>query len=105
MSGGVETPAMAQAKVQYQNKIKADNINRDTSVVSGTSKPVSSTQDISDKFVSSNGMDYAKQFQTQVAGNPELVDLKDKVNSTDKQIKDLETDKNNTLKKIAADHP
>jgi len=44
---------MVAAKQKYQQKLNTDNINRDTSVISGISKPISTTQNVSDNFVAS----------------------------------------------------
>jgi hypothetical protein len=32
MSGGIETPAMMQAKAKYEQKVKTDAINRDIDI-------------------------------------------------------------------------
>ena len=102
---------MIAAKQKYQQKLKTDQLNRDAVVVgsAGTgSKPPAETPTtikVSDNVVSNKGMDYAQEFKNKVAQNPELVDLSQQVNSTDKQIKDLEADKALTIKKISAAHP
>jgi len=48
---------------------------------------------------------YAQQFQQSVAQDPEIVNLSQQVNDTDRQIKDLEAEKTKTIKDIEANHP
>jgi len=106
LNGGIETPDMLAAKAKYQQKITSDQINRDAWVSGGYAlKETGTTQNVSDSLVNSKGIDYAKEFQKDVANNPDIVNLSQQVNATDKQINDLEADKALTIKKIAADHP
>ena len=53
LNGGIETPEMVAAKAKANEKIKTDQINRDTSILSGNAgAETSKTQSISDKLVS-----------------------------------------------------
>lgn len=108
-SGGIESPAIIEAKQRYQAKVNSDRINRDTYVASGDgSKPVpepSPTVTTSNNVVNTKGLDYALEFQKDIVNNPEITKLAQTVRDTDKQIADLEADKAKTLKRIQADHP
>ncbi len=106
MNGGIETPEMIAAKAKATEKQKSDQINRDTSILSGNAKKeTSKTQIVSDKVVGTKGMDYAMEFQKALVDNPELKTLSQQVVDTDKQIADLEAAKQKTMRSILADHP
>lgn len=106
VTGGIETPAMTEAKMKYEQKQQTDNINSNLSNISGN-KPetTSGLQKISDNLVQSKGMDYATEFAKDVVNNPAITEKVTELNGVTEQIKNLEFTKSNSLKEIKKRYP
>lgn len=106
ISGGIETPAMTEAKIKFDRKQQIDKVNNNLANLSGN-KPetTSGLQKISDNLVQTKGMDYATEFQKDVVNNPAITEKVTELNSVTEQIKNLEYTKSKSLKEIMKRYP
>lgn len=110
LNGGVETPAMLEAKAKYEKKKVTDKINRGSAILSSaaTGKALSETPDhstvLGEDIVARKGIDYAQAYKDEVANNPELTKLNEELSATSLQIKELERQKAETMKGIVSQY-
>lgn len=110
LNGGVETPAMLEAKAKYEKKKLTDNINRGSAILSSaasgkeTAEGKSHSEVLGDDIVARKGIDYAQSYKDEVANNPELAKLNEELSATSLQIKELERQKADTMKGIISQY-
>ena len=105
-NGGIETPAMIEAKRKLEVKEKTDKINKNMAVISGNKKEyVSTSSQVTTDVVTTRGFDYATEFQKDIIDNPKLIKENEDLNAVTLRIDELEDAKSKTYKELVKAHP